>query len=178
MRNFVCSRKWNFHMHVSVDTVACHAVTVCKFANLHVVTIISRKTLFVTKSDFFTSIWVIKFSICQFHIIYVTFHSPCSFETQLSDSMNYKTVFYANLADVTGNFVCWGEILTHDHLSIEKRSKLVSFKRQKVIRNARARHGHFAKNQKSSCQMIGNPEKLGKMPCSQPLVITLWMCHV
>ena len=56
MRNYVCSRKRNFHMHVSVDTVACHAVTVCKFANLHVVTIISRKTLFVTKSNFLTSI--------------------------------------------------------------------------------------------------------------------------
>ena len=35
--------------------------------------------------------------------------------------MNYKTAFYANLADVTGNFVCWGEILTHDHLSTEKK---------------------------------------------------------
>ena len=56
MRNYVCSRKRNFHMRVSVDTVACHAVTVCKFANLHVVTIISQKTLFVTKSNFLTSI--------------------------------------------------------------------------------------------------------------------------
>ena len=56
MRNYVCSRKRNFHICVSVDTVACHAVTVCKFANLHVVTIISRKTLFVTKSNFLTSI--------------------------------------------------------------------------------------------------------------------------
>ena len=55
MRNYVCSRKRNFHMRVSVDTVACHAVTVCKFANLHVVTI-SWKTLFVTKSNFLTSI--------------------------------------------------------------------------------------------------------------------------
>ena len=35
--------------------------------------------------------------------------------------MNYKTGFYANLVDVTGNFVCWGEILTHEHLSIEKK---------------------------------------------------------
>ena len=35
--------------------------------------------------------------------------------------VNYKTGFYANLADVTGNFVCWGEILTHEHLSIEKK---------------------------------------------------------
>ena len=32
--------------------------------------------------------------------------------------MNYNTGFYANLADVTGNFVCWGKILTHDHLNI------------------------------------------------------------
>ena len=38
MRNYLCSRKRNFHVHVSVDTVACHAVTVCKYANLHVVT--------------------------------------------------------------------------------------------------------------------------------------------
>ena len=80
MRNNVCSRKWNFHVRISVNTVACHAVSVCKYANLHVVTIISWKTLFVTKSDFFTSIWVIKFSISQFHIIYVTFHMPRSFE--------------------------------------------------------------------------------------------------
>ena len=35
--------------------------------------------------------------------------------------MNYKTGFYAILVDVTGNFVCWGEILTHEHLSIEKK---------------------------------------------------------
>ena len=34
MRNYVCSRKRNFHVRVSVDTVACHAVTVCKYANL------------------------------------------------------------------------------------------------------------------------------------------------
>ena len=38
MRNYVCSRKRNFHVRISVDTVACHAVTVCKYANLHVVT--------------------------------------------------------------------------------------------------------------------------------------------
>ena len=38
MRNYVFSRKRNFHVRVSVDTVACHAVTVCKYANLHVVT--------------------------------------------------------------------------------------------------------------------------------------------
>ena len=38
MRNYVCSRKRMFHMRVSVDTAACHAVTVCKYANLHVVT--------------------------------------------------------------------------------------------------------------------------------------------
>ena len=38
MRNYVCSRKRNFHVRVSVDTMACHAVTVCKYANLHVVT--------------------------------------------------------------------------------------------------------------------------------------------
>ena len=38
MRNYVCSRKQNFHVRVSVDTVACHAVTVCKYANLQVVT--------------------------------------------------------------------------------------------------------------------------------------------
>ena len=42
-------------------------------------------------------------------------------KTRLSNSVNYKTGFYANLADVTGNFVCWGEILTHDHLSIKKK---------------------------------------------------------
>ena len=42
-------------------------------------------------------------------------------KTRLSNSVNYKTGFYANLADVTRNFVCWGEILTHDHLSIEKK---------------------------------------------------------
>ena len=35
--------------------------------------------------------------------------------------MNYKTGFYANLADVTENFVCWGEILTHADLSTEKK---------------------------------------------------------
>ena len=35
--------------------------------------------------------------------------------------LNYKTGFYWNLADVTGNFVCGGEILTHEHLSIEKK---------------------------------------------------------
>ena len=34
MKNYVCSRKRNFHIRVSVDTVACHAVTVCKYANL------------------------------------------------------------------------------------------------------------------------------------------------
>ena len=37
--------------------------------------------------------------------------------------MNYKTGFYANLADVTGNFVCWGEILTHKHDCIEKKGQ-------------------------------------------------------
>ena len=42
-------------------------------------------------------------------------------KTRLSDSVNYKTGFYANLADVTRNFVCCGEILTQDHLSIEKK---------------------------------------------------------
>ena len=83
MRNYICSRKQNFHVRVSVDTVACRTVTVCKYANLHIVTIISQKTLFVTKSDFFTSIWVMKFSITQFHIIYETFHSPCSFENMV-----------------------------------------------------------------------------------------------
>ena len=38
MRNYICSRKRNFHVRVSVDTVACHAVTVSKYANLYVVT--------------------------------------------------------------------------------------------------------------------------------------------
>ena len=38
MRNYVCSRKRNFHLCVSVDTMVCHAVTVCKYANLHIVT--------------------------------------------------------------------------------------------------------------------------------------------
>ena len=66
MRNYICARKWNFHMHISFDTEACDAVNICKFANLHVVTIISRKTLFVTKSNFVMSIWVIKFTISQF----------------------------------------------------------------------------------------------------------------
>ena len=42
-------------------------------------------------------------------------------KTRLSDSVNYKTGFYANLADVTGNFVCWCEISTRDHLNIEKK---------------------------------------------------------
>ena len=37
--------------------------------------------------------------------------------------MNYKTGFYANLADVTGNFVCWGEILTHEQSCIEKKGQ-------------------------------------------------------
>ena len=37
-RNCVCSRKQNFHVRVSVNTVVCHTVTVCKYANLHVVT--------------------------------------------------------------------------------------------------------------------------------------------
>ena len=38
MRNYVCSRKRNFNVPwISVNTVACHAVTVCKYANLHVV---------------------------------------------------------------------------------------------------------------------------------------------
>ena len=45
-------------------------------------------------------------------------------KTGLSDSVNYKTGFYANLADVTGNFVCWGEILTRDHLNIEKKVQI------------------------------------------------------
>ena len=31
---------------------------------------------------------------------------------------NYKTGFYANLAVVNRNFVCWGEILTHEHLNV------------------------------------------------------------
>ena len=38
MRNYVYSRKWNFHVYISVNTVACHTITVCKYANLHVVT--------------------------------------------------------------------------------------------------------------------------------------------
>ena len=38
MRNYVRSRKQNFHVGISVDTMTCHAVTVCKYANLHVVT--------------------------------------------------------------------------------------------------------------------------------------------
>ena len=38
MRNYIRSRKRNFHMRISVDTVACHTVTVCKYANLHIVT--------------------------------------------------------------------------------------------------------------------------------------------
>ena len=81
-RNYMCFRKQNFH-GILVDSVACHAVTVfkiCKSTCSH--TIISHKTLFVTKSNIFTSTLVIKFSISQFHIIYfyVTFHTPCSFE--------------------------------------------------------------------------------------------------
>ena len=32
--------------------------------------------------------------------------------------LNYKTGFYANLADVNRNFVCWGKILTHEHLNV------------------------------------------------------------
>ena len=38
MRNYVRSRERNFHVRILVDTLACHAVTVCKYANLHVVT--------------------------------------------------------------------------------------------------------------------------------------------
>ena len=34
-------------------------------------------------------------------------------KTRLSNSMNYKTGFYTNLADVTENFVCWSDIITH-----------------------------------------------------------------
>ena len=66
-RNHVYSGKWNFHVLVLVNTMACHAVTVCKICKStwsH--TIISRKTLFVTKSDIFTSIWVINFPLVNF----------------------------------------------------------------------------------------------------------------
>ena len=57
MRNYVCYGKQNFHMRMLVDTVACHSLTVCKICKStcsHA--IISLKTLFVTKSDIFTSI--------------------------------------------------------------------------------------------------------------------------
>ena len=42
-------------------------------------------------------------------------------KTRLSDSMNYKTGFYTNLADVTANLVCWSNILTcaHDILTFQ-----------------------------------------------------------
>ena len=42
-------------------------------------------------------------------------------KTRLSDSMNYKTGFYTNLADVTANFVCWSNILkcAHDILTFQ-----------------------------------------------------------
>ena len=46
---------------------------------------------------------------------------------RLSHSVNYKTCCYANLADVTKNFVCWSDILTHDHLSIIKVSNSFTF---------------------------------------------------
>ena len=38
MRNYIRSRERNFHVRILVDTLACHTVTVCKYANLHVVT--------------------------------------------------------------------------------------------------------------------------------------------
>ena len=66
-RNCVCSGKRNFHVRLLVDTVACHAVTVCKIcksACSH--TIISRITLLVTKNGIFTSIWVINFPLVNF----------------------------------------------------------------------------------------------------------------
>ena len=42
-------------------------------------------------------------------------------KTRLSDSMNYKTGIYTNLADVTANLVCWSNILTcaHDILTFQ-----------------------------------------------------------
>ena len=57
-----------------VNSVACHTVTVCKICKStcsH--TIFSRKILFETKSEIFMSIWVIKFSISQFHICNLSF---------------------------------------------------------------------------------------------------------
>ena len=71
-RNYVCSQESKIFTCVLVDSMACHAVTVCKickFTCSH--TIISQKTLFVTKSNIFTSIGVIKFSISQLHIFFM-----------------------------------------------------------------------------------------------------------
>ena len=54
-------------MRISVDTVACHTVIVCKYAVLHVVTIISWKTLVVTKKATFSRAFeLLNFSLVIF----------------------------------------------------------------------------------------------------------------
>ena len=66
--------KSEIFMCALVNYAACHTVTVCKICKStcsH--TIISQKILFITKSKIFTSIWVIKFSISQFHICNLSF---------------------------------------------------------------------------------------------------------
>ena len=76
-------------------------------------------------------------------------------KTRLSNSVNYKTGFYANLADVTGNFVCWGKILTHDHLSIEKKVQTCFVQMTESDKECTSLAGrHSAKNRKRSCHMM------------------------
>ena len=73
-RETMCVLKSEIFMCALVNYAACHTVTVCKMCKStcsH--TIISWKILFVTKSKIFTSIWVIKFSISQFHICNLSF---------------------------------------------------------------------------------------------------------
>ena len=67
MRNYVCSRKQNFHVRVSVDTVAYHAVTVCKYANLHIVTQWFHGKLFLSqKATFSRAFELLNFPLANF----------------------------------------------------------------------------------------------------------------
>ena len=66
VRNYVCSEKRNSHVHVLVENCGLSRSNckICKSTCSH--TIISRKTLFVTKSNILTGIRVINFPLVNF----------------------------------------------------------------------------------------------------------------
>ena len=92
-----------------------------------------------------------------FHINYFAMFIPKQWLSNPVNLLTYKTCFYANLANVTGNFLCRSNILTHDHLSINKVSNSFRLNRRKNCRKSQGMHkqaNESGRNRKNSCHMI------------------------